>query len=65
MQKNDVKKKFFFNEIQENDLWKMSEDEADELGSIVIILKILTDTGEDSKLVHRRNWSKVCTAPPR
>ena len=25
----------------------------------------LTDTGEDSKLVHRRIWSKVCRAPPR
>ena len=26
---------------------------------------LLTDTGEDSKLVHRRIWAKVCTAPPR
>ena len=25
----------------------------------------LTDTGEDSKRVHRRIWSKVCRAPPR
>ena len=25
----------------------------------------LTDAGEDSKLVHRWIWAKVCTAPPR
>ena len=39
----------------------MSEDEADELGSIVLILKILTDTGEDSKLVHRQKRRKLDT----
>ena len=27
--------------------------------------KDLTDTGEDSKLIHRWIWAKVCTAPPR
>ena len=26
---------------------------------------MLTDTGDDSKLVQRRIWSNVCRAPPR
>ena len=32
---------------------------------IITLLFSLTDGGEDSKLVHRRIWAKVCTAPPR